>query len=498
MWLMVAKTLGFMLSIAVPSLIARRLDRIEMGHYKQIFQLMATAGALLSLGFGATAFYFFPREPAKHRSICLNILLVCGGVSGTAGAILAFFPGLLVWLFDEKALAAYAPAVGLLIPFWVIALQLETFPVVMQEFRFAGGLIVGSNLSRAMMLFAAAAIFGTVKAIVFATIVHTAIQTAVVFWYLESRLPGFGTAFDWKLLRAQIAYQAPFTIGGILYVVQSDWHDYFVSRTFGAAIFAAYSIGCADLPLIGILIDSATSVMIGRVSELRAVDHIHEIVALTARVARKLALVFFAFFALLMIVGRDLIRFIYTDKFIDAWPIFRVNCLILMMFPILFDPIARAFPEKMAFFVRVRFVLFLGMIAALWFFTARYGPVAAISVVVGRLAVENIFSGFYYGRILRFRKSDLRAFSPLIPIAVSAAGAGAAIFLLHPIVGTFTSGHGLAGWRQPLTILVVCSAAFFAVYLLILMLLRVPTPEERGKILRILGGRFGLFASDSL
>ena len=301
---------------------------------------------------------------------------------------------------------------AVLVPLWIIAGLLETFPVVNQEFRLATVFIVGSQLTRAALMLSSLAIFSTVRAMILAAIIHSLLQTCALFWYLEIRLPRFWRAFDWELLVSQIRYAAPLGVAGALYAFQSDLHDYVVSRRFGTAIFAVYSIGCADLPLIGILLESAASVMIGRVSELQLANNTEEIIAVTARVARKLSAVFFPVYAFLMVTGRELITVMYTAKFLDAWPIFAVNCTILLLIPILLDPICRAYPAMMPLFVRVRVILFIAMIVALWFFVGRFGPVAAIAIVVCRLAVENVFGTIYYGRALGMTR---RGSGPLRP-----------------------------------------------------------------------------------
>jgi O-antigen/teichoic acid export membrane protein len=469
LWLMAAKALGFALGMAVPFLMARWLDRFAIGQYKQVFQFIATAGAVLPFGFGMTAFYFFPRESQRRPAVCLNILIVCGGVGALAGILLLLYPPLLPQIFGEPTLAHYVPEVAVLVPLWIIAGLLETFPVVHQEFRLATVFIVGSQLSRATLMFSSLAIFGTVKAMILAAVIHSLLQTFTLFWYLEIRQPRFWRAFDWELLVSQIRYAAPLGLAGVLYAFQSDLHDYVVSRRFGTAIFAVYSIGCADLPLIGILLESAASVMIGRVSELQLANNTKEIIAVTARVARKLSAVFFPVYAFLMVTGRELITVMYTAKFLDSWPIFAVNCTILLLIPILLDPICRAYPAMMPLFIRVRVILFIAMIVALWFFVGRFGPVAAIAIVVCRLAVENVFGAIYYGRALGMTRRDLSHFGPMLRIAMcSAVAGGVALALRQMIVAS-----------RPIMILIECGVIFSATYIAALFILKVPTPEEK-------------------
>src|SRR5919108_6153445 len=75
-WLLVAKTIGFALTFALPLVLVRTLTQHDFGLYKQAFLVVVTAVTILPLGFGMTAFYFLPREPERQGSVVLHILLV--------------------------------------------------------------------------------------------------------------------------------------------------------------------------------------------------------------------------------------------------------------------------------------------------------------------------------------------------------------------------------------------------------------------------------------
>ena len=382
LWLLTAKVIAFVINIALPMLIVRRLNQVEFGHYKQAFLAVSSASMLLPFGFAMTAFYFFPAgtgTPRRRGVQSASVLRGDGAArrSGTAG--IPALAGLPVWRRGDDQ---YAPLLALLVPLWILSLLLETLPVVNQEFKLATRMIVISQLSRTGILCLAAVLYGTVTALLVAAILHAAVQSVVVFWYLESRLPGFWRHFDAPLLKAQILYALPLGYSGLIWTFQNDLHNYFVSHDFGAAVFAVYSVGCVQVPLMGILQEAATSVMIGRVSELQMKDDKREILALTARVARKLAAVAFAVYAYLLVMGREFLTLLFTKRYIDAWPIFAVNISLILLIPLLADPVVRCFPLRMPFIVKTRSVLFVLMILALWFFTSKFGPIAAIVIAV--------------------------------------------------------------------------------------------------------------------
>src|SRR4029453_15073243 len=96
---MVAKTMSFTLSIALPLLLVRRLTQEDLGLYKQAFFVVTTAMNVLPLGFGMSAFYFPPREGTRQGAVVANILVFILTTGLAAALVLFLWPGLIAWLF---------------------------------------------------------------------------------------------------------------------------------------------------------------------------------------------------------------------------------------------------------------------------------------------------------------------------------------------------------------------------------------------------------------
>src|SRR5262249_25540546 len=153
---------------------------------------------------------------------------------------------------------------------------------------------------------------GTIRALVFAALAQGLLQVAALAAYLSRRFPRYWLALDWSFFRRQLAYSLPFGIAGLMYSLQTDLHNYFVSERFGPTEYAIYSIGCFQLPLFGILADSVGSVMIPRVSLLQHEHRTREVVLLTSRVMRKLAAVYFPSYLFLLVMRHEFITALFT------------------------------------------------------------------------------------------------------------------------------------------------------------------------------------------
>ncbi|HKG14625.1 MAG TPA: oligosaccharide flippase family protein [Pyrinomonadaceae bacterium] len=485
-WLMFAKTLGFAFTFLLPPLLVRRLSQTDYGLFKQIFLVVNTAMTVLPLGFGMSAYYFLPREDGRRRAqVVLNILLFSTAVGALGALALALRPSMLVSLFNDAAFADYARLTGALVFFWVVSSFLETVAVANQETRLSTAVIICANLTKTLFMLGAALAFGSLRALAYASLAHGILQTCVLLWYLESRFPRFWRTFDWPMMRSQLAYAMPLGFAGLLYTAQTDLHNYFVSHRFSSADFAVYSVGCLEIPLISLLRDSVNSVMIPRVSFLQKEGETREIIRLTARVMRKLAAVFFPVYALLMVVGREFIEFLFTPAYLASWPILAVNLTLLPFFVIVLDPLARAYVEHRYYLLKLRALMFFVLVGGLWFGVARYGLLGAVGTIVAISVFERLALLQKFARVLKVSRRDLSEFSDVAKLAAASLAAACVALVVRALMSGF----------RPFYVLAACGVAFAAGYLAAVLLLRVVNEEEfemvRARLARLRRSRAG-------
>ena len=469
-WVMCARTLAFGLGFALPLLLVRRLDQMEFGLYKQVFLIVGTAVNVLPLGFHMSAFYFLPRERERGGQIVLNIFLFHVLAAGLVAVLFVLRPALLAGIFNSSALVPEASLLGLLLLLWVSTSFLEYLAMANQETKLATLMIVAIQLTRTLLLLSAAIFYASVHALICAAIIQGVVQLVMLLAYLSLRFKAFTSGFDWALLRRQSAYALPLGVAGLFYALQMDVHQYFVSYHYDAAAYAIYAIGCFQLPLIHILSDSVGSVMIPQVSRLQRNDERREIIALTARMMRKLAAVYFALYCFLLVSGREFITVLFTERYLASWPIFAINLTMIPLFFLsnIYDPIMRAYAEHRYFLLKLRVALFALLLVALWLGTARFGLTGVIIVVTAANLVERLVTLGKVGHILGVGRRDVALISDVGKIALAAGAAGALTWVVRALM----SG------RMPLLVLSVCAVTFSAAYLAAIVWLKVPALEE--------------------
>jgi O-antigen/teichoic acid export membrane protein len=472
-WLLAARTISFVVSLALPLFLVRHLAQVEFGLYKQAFLIVNSAVTIVPLGFGMSALYFLPREPGKQAQTVLNILLFNILAGGLVCLALVLYPNIIELIFGGSQMVSYAPALGILILLWTTASSFDMIAVAFQDMKMASAVIILIQLTRTAFVLAAGIIFGSVMALVWAAVLQGILQSVGFVLYLQLRSPHFWSHIDAALMRRQLSYALPLGAAGLLYVLQIDLHNYFVSNRFGPALFAVYAIGTAQLPLVNMLQESANSVLIPRISLLQQNHENREILFQLTRAMRKLAAAYLPIYALLLVVGPEFIRFLFTDRYLSSWPVFAVNLTLLPLSIVTLDALYRAYAEQRYFLIRVRIALVFAVVLLLWFGTARFGPVGAIGAVVIVNLAERLIMGVRFARVMGVTRRDIGLLKDVGRVALAAVGAALVAMLIRAQI------HA----AKPIVVLLVCGAAYALFYAAGVLLLKVPSLEEKRAVL---------------
>lgn len=433
-WLLLAKVVGFVFAFILPLLVVRLLSQDQVGVYRLSFLVIVNASAVLPLGFSMSAYYFLNREKDRRGAAVLNILLFNFVIGGLACLTLGFFPHLLGGIFQSAEMTRLAPKIGVVIWIWIISTFLETVAIANQETKLATFFIVFAQFSKTFLMALAVLFFGTVDSFLYAAIIQGALQTAILFYYLNSRFPHFWRGFSFSFFREQMFYAIPFGLAGILWVLQTDIHNYFVGYRFSEAEFAIYAYGCFQIPLIGMLLESVSSVLIPRMTELQAQGCREEMIRLTVRAMQKLAFFYFPLYVFLLITAQTFIITLFTQNYQAAVPIFMINLTLLPFQILLTDPIVRAFRELGKFLLIMRIFLVSGLILALSWGIQHLDLRGMIAIAVIFLIIEKVISEIIVIRKLGFRWKDVRLLKNIGKTAIASLIAGLVTFGFYSVL----------------------------------------------------------------
>lgn len=430
-WLLFAKIVGFVFTLLLPLLIVRFLSQEKVGVYRQVFQIIINANAILPLGVSMSAYYFLSRAREKRSAAVFNILIFNFLVGGLACLTLFFYPQLIGNIFQSAEITQLAPKIGIVIWLWIFSSFLETIAVANQEARTATAFIILAQFTKTLLMVGAVILFATVESFVYAAMIQAGLQTIVLFVYLNSRFPRFWTNFDFTFFREQLIYAIPFGLAGLLWTMQTDIHNYFVGYRFSASEYAIYAYGCFELPLIAMLSESVTSVLIPRMSKLQSENDKREMIRLTARIMQKLAFFYFPIYLFLIITAQTFIVTLFTRNYAASVPIFVINLTLMPFYIWVVDPIVRSYQELGRFLLTLRIFIFIALVSALYFGIQNFDLRGMIAIVVIVTLTEKLISSIAVLRKLEVKKSDLSLLNGVVKTAIASLSAGIFTFLFY-------------------------------------------------------------------
>ncbi len=498
-WLLFAKVVGFSFSFILPLIVVRLLNQEEFGLYRQSFIVLTNAAAILPLGFAMSAFYYLSRDEEKRASAVFNILLVHFVAGLLTFIALFFFPQILGSIFDSEQMTRLAPIIGLAVWLWLFSMFLETVAVANQESKLATLFIVFAQFSKTALMVGAVYLFKTVEAIIYAAVIQGGIQTLILLIYLGYRFPKFWLKFDLGFFREHIIYAVPFGLAGILWTAQTDIHYYFVGNRFGEAMLAIYAVGCFQLPLVTMLAESVTSVLIPKMSELQLGDDRREMIRITARAMQKLAFFYFPIYVFLTITAETFIITLFTKDYVGSVPVFMIFLILLPFHILLSDPIVRAYENLGRFLLKLRLFTFVVLIIGLYLGIQYLGLEGIIAIVVGVRIAEMIFAETVVFRKIGVKFSDIYLLKDIGKTAILSVFAGIFTFAVYygirhvmPSVGEYlvksiysSAKDGIIDFISGSLTLGICFTVYTFIYLITSNFWGVIDENEKQTVLKL-------------
>jgi O-antigen/teichoic acid export membrane protein len=472
-WLTLANIASFAISFLAPLIIVRLLDPTQFGTYKQVFQILGTLMGMLYLQLPPTIYFFSEQEPGKRLQIAVNVIVFYLLIGGLVAVAFAVYPDWALRAFHNPEIVSYIPLLGFTLVFWLASNNLEVIPISNHDTRLASVIMVSSQLIKSLFIVGAALVFQNLSAILYASMAAGVMQLLFILTYIHFKIGSLwrppSQLFDWPLFKKQIANSLPFAGGGFAANVQTEMHNYFVSYYFSPAIFAVYSNGCFQLPLLTMLQSAFREAISPDVAQLGASGELQEMRRGWLTAMRKLAFFIFPAFALLFVLRHELITTLFTATYADSVPIYSVYVINILFLTLIFSPYIRLFPEFRRFFPYFQALLVPITAGAIYVGIQRWGLIGAVGATV---AVQLLSQTVYFYKISRrvgLTWQDLKLLRPVAAIALATVVAGSAAALLRDAVA----------FLHPILLLAVCGAGFVIVYAIAALLSGALPAEER-------------------
>jgi O-antigen/teichoic acid export membrane protein len=438
-----------------PLILARLLTVADFGRYREFLLYVTVLTGIAAFTFNSSLLRFVPRYPLSGwRFVNQSVVLTL--IGSTLVGVLTL---VLNTIFDGALVGQYAlPAVIYMwlfvnFDFWEALWLAERRPFSMW------GYTTGRLLARITAVTVAAALTRDVNVIIWSLIGLETVRVllAIHSWYRRNRVAPKGGAGFWA---EHLRYCVPLGFAVTLATVNKSLGGLFIAKMLGPVALAHYAIGTYAQPIITILRNSISDVLLGEMATGRHDDN-----ARALALWRRSTVVTFIF---LISYGIVLARFadivvttLFSSEYRPAVLIFQIYVLALLRDSFDFSVPLRTI-NKTAPMLRSNLVAIVLNGVLMLLLVPRWGLVGAVgSFVIARL-VEGALLAYQTLRAYQIGLRDLADWGDLLKS--SAAAIGAAVILY----GTFwTESLGLAG-------AVLASALYLLVFVLLLRLAGVP------------------------
>jgi O-antigen/teichoic acid export membrane protein len=441
--LLAARLAGAVLTLGVPMVLARVLVPAEYGTFKQAWLLAQTLALVLPMGLTQSLYYFVPRDPLRRDHYVAQTLwshLALGAVA--AGLVLAGAP-LIDARLENPELTANLP--------WVAAitgLQLAGAPLDVAwnaSGRIGRSAIarVTTEVGRACAILTGAAVGGSVEAILVGITAAHALRAAVT-WAALAR--AHGLAVSASAIRRQAAYALPFGAAFLFIVPQQQFHQYAVAATVPAAVFAVYSVGTLQLPVVDILYTPVSELLqIGIAEADGAGGRARAALPLFHEAVLQLSFVFVPLTGLVVVAAPELIALLFSPAYAAAGPVFRVTAISVLLAALPLDGVMRARAQN-RFMLALSGVKLAATVALVWGGLELLGPIGAIA---GFVVAETAARAAMLSRTASLFDVSLREVLPLGLLGRQLAATGVAMpaawIALHGLTAPLLARLAAAG-----------------------------------------------------
>lgn len=450
-------------TFVIPLALARLLEVAEYGTFKQFFLLANTLYLALLLGVPQSLYYFLPRVENERRRAFVGQTLTWLAGSGLAVGLFIFLCTPLSRAVGGEQLVALRLPMAVFCGCLLASGALEATLTAQGRPGAAAIGYVSSDAAKTVAFVVPALLGYGLHGVVWGAAIFTVIR-ACVAWIVHARPAAFeggGAFFRKELFREQLRYALPFGGAMLLAMPQQQFHQYVVSVASSPQVFAIYAVGCFNLPVVDLLYTPTSELLMYRIGELaRMGAHERQAAAEFRESVGKLAYAFLPLAAGLFAIAPSFLTLLYTNKFVDSAPIFRVAlaAVVLACFPV--DGVLRAkgktrllfvsYASKIALTVPLILGLFhlLGPIGAMAGFalTETIHKTVLLALAARALCPDLAARGRLRGTLLAIR--EVLPFRPFLRAGGAAAGAAAlalaveGLYPLEPLIAVLAVGTG--------------------------------------------------------
>ncbi len=328
--LSLGSALSMIVGLAFTMVATRWLSKHDYATFRQTFLAYEFAAPLLMLGLPTAIYYFFPRAQGTKRGVIVDNMALLTGAGLLFSLFIAFGGNqLLAMRFNNPDLSH---TLQWLIPYPLFVMPIAGLAAVMvcaDRTRTLALYNVLSSIILAIAGITAILLTQFYAAPILVRIVVPALLLPIAIGVMFKAVPGPLRWPKWLPMREMIKYSVPLGLASMLGSITLQLHSIIVASLCTPEDFAVYINGAMEIPIIGIVTGSITTVVFAEMAELCAKGEKAAALQLFHKASIKSACILLPTMCFLFVVAEPFITFLYSEKYQDSVVPFVIYLFVL-------------------------------------------------------------------------------------------------------------------------------------------------------------------------
>lgn len=409
--------------------LTRSLSKAEYGTFSQVVLLSMTISLILGVWL-AKSIYFFVPTSGRKKEIVLQTNLVL--------FVLGLTAGLAVWLFRYQISSWFQnPALASL------AVYVSLYVLMLTLFQLSEAFFI--SVDRAHILALTNFVFSLVYVTVLSYVLLKGVSlcqllTVIILLYLGLNafvltnmitFPGAGCRIlNAEFLRRQFHYAAPLFLSSFVIVVGRQIDKFIIAAVYPTTDFAVYFRGALELPVVMIVTYTISNMLLPKFVQLFQAGREKDFLRVWHEAIKKTTILIYPLFTIFFFISHRFLTFLYTDRYAESVPIFRIYLLVLLLQVTAYDCVLQATGRTREIFYASMINVISNLTVSLILIRVVGLRGAAIGLVFGQ-----VISTCYY--LIRIRRIFSLSFALIFPwfhvlkVLALAMGLGALAYTIN-------------------------------------------------------------------
>lgn len=330
LYIFLAQVSGYATRMVLPMFLVRTLTKAEYGMYSQFFLVEALIDMLFQLGSNQALYYYVPRDEKNAGAYFINSLLLNVILFTSGNAIVGLFRHEVADLMGMPVIATMFWQLFMYTTFLMLGTSAECYLISRRNVKQGAIYIFSRHLLISIVTLWAAYRYRSVEAIITALVVARLLSVIGILLYVHIRIHGFRAERYFVNFWSQFRYGVLLGLSGIMWALLMRMHQIAVTKLYDIEVFAVYSVGLRQIPVLMLYNNSVSAVMMSEFTRLEKDRRWQEINTLWNDVVARLYGVGVPITVFFLLIAQPLVTTLFTQEYGEAVPIFRINTIAMM------------------------------------------------------------------------------------------------------------------------------------------------------------------------